>query len=198
MTRQPRLPRLPLLACALAGLCSALPGNAAAQNRGGQQLFSVSAAIEEARRSPFHASEGPAIFGVAADEVRQPFSHGMARTMHLRPLTTSGPNLYFFILPVAAVLDVLALAGSDEEEEEGIDPLLSLGAMAAPPLIAKLFGARTLFAVAGSALGFSAGALFAKAFDTFGIFVAPFIHTGGAVVLSALGERARARTRGTG
>ena len=69
--------------------------------------------------------------------------------------------------------------------------MIALGAIAAPTLVAKLTGARTGFALAGSALGFGSGALFAKAFDKFGIFVAPALHAGATAVLSVLGDRAR-------
>ena len=72
-----------------------------------------------------------------------------------------------------------------------VESLISLGAVAAPALIAKLTGARTWFALVGSALGFASGALFAKAFDKFGIFLAPALHAGATAILSVLGDRAR-------
>ena len=102
----------------------------------------------------------------------------------------SGGNIFFFSLPVAAVLDVLALSDVDDEGF-GIDPLIALGAIAAPPVVARLSGARTVFALAGSVVGFGSGALMAKAFDRFGVFLAPALHVGATTILSILGDRAR-------
>ena len=131
-----------LLICAFAGLCSALPGSAVAQNRGEQQLFSVRAAIEEVRRSPFHATHGPEIPAMTPDEVRQPLSQVTTDTTDLSDSAVSGGSIFFYTLPVAAVIDAFAMAGADDREES-LDLLLALGAIAAPALIAKLAGART-------------------------------------------------------
>ena len=179
-----------ILICAFAGLCSALPGSAVAQNRGEQQLFSVRAAIEEVRRSPFHATQGPAIPEMTPDEVRQPLSQVTTDTTDLSDSAVSGGSIFFYTLPVAAVIDAFAMAGADDREES-LDLLLVLGAIAAPTLIAKLAGARTWFALAGSALGFSAGVLFVKASDRTGAFLAPVLHAGATALLSTLGDRAR-------
>ena len=112
------------------------------------------------------------------------------QTTDFRERAASGGNIFFFSLPVAAVLDVLVLAEVDDDGFS-LNPLVSLGAIAVPALVAKLTGARTGFALAGSALGFGSGALFAKAFDKFGIFVAPALHAGATAVPSVLGDRPR-------
>ena len=179
-----------LLICVFAGLFSSFPGGAVAQNRGEQRLFSVRAAIEEARRSPFHASQGPAVPEMAPNEVRQPLSQVTTDTTDLSDSAVSGGSIFFYTLPVAAVIDAFAMAGADDREES-LDLLLALGAIAAPALIAKLAGARTWFALAGSALGFSAGVLFVKASDRTGVFLAPALHAGATALLSTLGDRAR-------
>jgi len=189
MTKTRRLGMWPLT-CLLAGACLVRADAATAQDRAGQQLFSVSAAIDEVRRSPFHASQGPGLPTLAPDELPQPLSHLPIQTTDFRERAVSGGNIFFFSLPVAAVLDLLALAEVDDDGFS-INPLFALGAIAAPTLIARLTGARTGFALAGSALGFGSGALFAKAFDKFGIFVAPALHAGATAVLSVLGDRAR-------
>lgn len=180
---------VPLL-CLLSGLSLVLAGGATAQDRTGESPFSIQAAIEETRRSPFHVLPEPGIPAVLSGEVSHPLSHPPIQTTDSPDRPVRGGNIFFFSLPVAAVLDVLVLA---EVGDEGfsLDPLISLGAIAAPTLIARLLGARTAFALAGSALGFGSGALFAKAFDKFGIFVAPALHTGATAVLSILGDRAR-------
>lgn len=181
-----RLPRL----CLIAAVCFVHAGSAAAQNRTVTWPFSIDASIEEVRRSPFHAPHGPGLPTLASDEVLSPLSHPPTQTTDFPERTVSGGNIFFFSLPVAAVLDVLVLA---EVGDEGfsLDPLISLGAIAAPTLIAKLTGARTAFALVGSVLGFGSGAMFAKAFDKFGVFVAPALHAGATAVLSVLGDRAR-------
>ena len=178
------------LLCVLAGPCFVHFGGLTAQDRTGKSSFSIQAAIDELRRSPFHASRGPGLSALAPDEVPPPLSHLATQTTDFPERAVSGGNIFFFSLPVAAVLDVLVLA---EVGDEGfsLNPLISLGAVAAPALVAKLTGARTGFALVGSALGFGSGALFAKAFDKFGIFLAPALHAGATAVLSVLGDRAR-------
>ena len=149
----------------------------------------LSAAIDEVRRSPFHASQGPGLPTLAPDELPpKPLSHLPPQNTDFRERAVSGGNIFFFSLPVAAVLDVLVLAKVDDHGFS-INSLIALGAIAAPTLVAKLTGARTGYALAGSALGFGSGALFAKVFDKFGIFVAPALHAGATAVLSVLGER---------
>ncbi|MYH53986.1 MAG: hypothetical protein F4139_13745 [Gemmatimonadetes bacterium] len=179
-----------MLPCVLAGGCLAHAGGLAAQDRTGKSPFSIQTAIEEVRRSPFHASPGPGIQAMRAHEVPQPLPPRPVQITESSERGVSGGNIFFFSLPVAAVLDVLAFSGIGDEGYS-LDPLISLGAIAAPTLVARLTGARTVFALVGSAMGFGSGALFAKAFDKFGVFLAPAIHTGATAVLSILGDRTR-------
>ena len=189
MTKTRHLATLALMGV-LACPCFVHAGGLAAQDRTGESSFSIQAEINEIGRSPFHASHVPGLPTLAPDEAPPPFPQLPIQTTDSRERAVSGGNIFFFSLPVAAVLDVLVLA---EVGDEGFsfNPLISLGAVAAPALVAKLTGARTGFALAGSALGFGSGALFAKAFDKFGIFLAPALHAGATAVLSVLGDRAR-------
>ena len=189
MTGNQHLTRLPRL-CLIAAVGFVHAGGAAAQDRTAERPFSIEAAIEEARRSPFHASHRQGPLTPAPGEAHAPSSRLPAQTTDLRDRTLSGGNIFFLSLPVAAVLDLLVL-GDVGDEGFDLDPLASLGAVAAPALVARLMGARTLFALVGSTLGFGSGALFAKAFDKFGIFLAPALHAGATTVLSILGDRAR-------
>lgn len=189
MTGNQKSARLPRI-CLIAALGFLQAGSAAAQDRSAEWPFSIEAAIEEVRRSPFHASHRQGILTLAPGEARAPLSRLPAQTTDPRDRTLSGGNIFFLSLPVAAVLDLVVL-GDVGDEGFGIDPLTSLGAVAAPALVAKLMGARTPFALVGSTLGFGSGALFAKAFDKFGIFLAPALHAGATAVLSILGDQAR-------
>lgn len=110
MTRS-RHPAMLLLLCAAAGPCFVLAGGVAAQGRTGQWLSSMRAAIEEVRRSPFHASGGPRVPLVPYDEVRQSPSQVTNRRMDSEDSAASGPNIFFLTLPVAAELDAFAMAG---------------------------------------------------------------------------------------
>lgn len=193
MTRT-RHPKTLLLLCALAGPGLIAAGGVAAQDRAGDRASSLRAAIEAVRRSPFHVSHGSVVWALAHDEATTEVRHRWPRTATqvrdsaAKPL--SGGNIFFFSLPLAAVLDVLALSDVDDDGFS-IDPLIALGAVAAPPLVARLSGARTVFAVVGSVVGFGSGALMAKAFDRFGVFLAPALHTGATAIASILGDRAR-------
>lgn len=179
-----------LLPCLLAGASTVLARGAVAQDRTGKSPFSVQAAIEQARRSPFHASAPPGIPAMPPGEDPQPSSRLPIQTAESGERGVSPGNIFFFSLPVAAVLDLLALSDIGEAGL-GVDPLISLGAVAGPALVARLTGARTVFALVGSALGFVNGAFIAKAFDKFGIFVAPALHAGVMAALSILGDRTR-------
>lgn len=195
MTTIRRSTVLPLL-CVLAGPWLARAGGVSAQERAGDPASSLQAAIEEVRRGPFHASGGPGLSALVLPETRSevphPPSHPALQTTDANEHTVSGGNILFFNLPVVAVLDVLALSGVDDEGFS-LNPLIALGAVAAPTLISRLMGARTLFALTGSAIGFGSGSLFAKAFDKFGVFVAPALHAGVTAMLSVLGDRGRDR-----
>lgn len=164
-------------------------GRVAAQDRTGKSPFSIQTVIEEVRQSPFHASPGPGVAAMRAHLVPPPLSHRPVQ-IESSERAVSGGNIFFFSLPLAAVLDVLAFSDIGDEGYS-LDPLISLGAIAAPTLVARLTGARTVFALVGSAMGFGSGALFAKAFDRFGVFLAPAIHAGATAVLSILGDRTR-------
>ena len=195
-----------LLLFVLAGPCLVRAGSVSAQGRVGDSASSLQAAIEEVRRTPFHASPGSPWIKLREHRERRGAGlagrdEGRIAALFVRRATQSeaskidhpsvkGGNIFFFSLPIAAVLDVLVLA---EVGDEGfsLDPLVSAGALAAPALVARLMGARTAFALAGSAIGFGSGALFAKAFDKFGIFLAPVLHAGATAMLSALGDRTR-------
>ncbi len=191
MTTTRRFAALPL-ACLLAGASFVLAAGGAAQDHAGEEPFSLRAAIEEVRRTPFHAPHAPWIPAIAPDGFAQPASHfhPPTQTADYRDRGVSGGNIFFLSLPVVAVIDVLALSEVGDEGF-GIDPLVSLGAIAAPTLIARLLGARSVFALAGSVMGFGSGALVAKAFDKFGVFVAPALHAGATAIASVLGDRAR-------
>jgi len=193
MTRN-RHPKTLLLLCALAGPSVIPAGGVTAQDRAGDRASSIQAAIEEVRRSPFHASHGSGVWAMVRDEipaeVRHPGSRTTAQVRDTDEPGVSGGNIFFFSLPVAAVLDVLALSDVDDDGF-GIDPLIALGAIAVPPVIARLSGARTVFALVGSVVGFGSGALMARAFDRFGVFLAPALHTGATAIASVLGDRAR-------
>ena len=193
-----RHPTTLLLLCTLAGPCLIPVGGVSAQDRGGVRAFPLRAAIEEALGSPFHASHGPGVSAVVRDkvstELRRPGSRSTIQVTDPVESGVSGANIFFFGLPVAAALDLLALSDVDDDGF-GLDPLTSLGAIAAPALVAKLTGARTVYALVGSALGFSSGAVFAKAFDKFGVFLAPVFHVGAVSVLSIVGDRAKGRRR---
>lgn len=195
MTRTRHAPAF-LLLCALAG-AGLIPaaGGVSAQVRAGDRAFALQAAIDEMRRSPFHASHGATAWAMTRDEVpdeevRRPGSRTTTQVGDTAETRVQGGSIFFYSLPVVAVLDVLALAKVGDEGFD-IDPLIALGAIAAPPLVAKLTGARTVFAVVGSALGFGSGALLAKAFDRFGLFLAPAVHAGATAVASILGDRTR-------
>ena len=185
-----------LLLCVLAGVWLTRPGTAAAQHRAGDRASSLQAAIVEARRTPFHAPHSPRLPEMVRPGTRaeapHPLSRPAPRATYATEHTVSGGNVFFFNLPVVAVLDVLALSRVDDGDF-GLDPLIALGAVAAPTLIARLMGARTLFALAGSAIGFGSGSLFARAFDKFGVFIAPALHAGVTAMLSVLGDRGRGR-----
>ena len=189
MTGNQRSVRLPRL-CLIAAVCFVHAGSAGAQDRTVKWPFSIQAAIAEVRRSPFHAPDGPGLPTLAPGEVLPPLSHPPTQTIDFPERTVSGGNIFFLSLPVAAVLDLVVL-GEVGDEGFSLDPVIALGAIAAPTIIAKLLRARTAFALVGSVLGFGSGALFAKAFDKFGIFLAPALHAGATAVLSILGDRAR-------
>ena len=196
MTTIRRLTVLTLL-CLLAGSWLARAGGVSAQERAAKDpASSLQAAFEEVRRGPFHASGGPGLSAMFRPETRSevphPPLHPAPQTTDANEHTVSGGNILFFNLPVVAVLDVLALSGVGDEGFD-LDPLIALGAVAAPTVIARLMGARTLFALAGSAIGFGSGSLFAKAFDKFGVFVVPALHAGVTAMLSVLGDRGRGR-----
>jgi len=191
MTMTRHYATVPLLCLlALAGPSPVLAGGATAQDRTGKSPFSMQAAIEQARRSPFHAAALPGIQATDPGEVPQPLSDLPIQVTDSREGAVSAGNIFFFSLPVAAVLDLVAMSDIGEAGL-GLDPLISLGAVAGPALVARLTGARTVFAVVGSALGFLNGVFITKAFDKFGIFVAPAFHAGVMAALSILGDRTR-------
>lgn len=189
-----RHPKTLFLLCVLAAPGFVRFGELAAQDRTKDRASSLQAAIDEVRRSPFHASRGSVVWALVRDEtateVRRPSPRTSTQVRDSGERPVSGGNIFFFSLPIAAVLDVLALSDVDDEGF-GIDPLVALGGIAAPVLVARLTGARTVFALVGSALGFGSGAMLAKAFDKFGVFLAPALHAGATAVLSILGDRTR-------
>lgn len=179
-----------LLLCAFAGPCLLQADGLAAQDRMGEWPSSIQAAIEEIRRTPFHVPHRTGFTIVAHDEVLggigQPWPEPKTQTTDPGESTVSGGNIFFFGLPVVAVLDLLAMS---EVGDEGfmLDPLASVGAIAAPAALARLLGGRTVFALVGSVLGFGSGALITKAFGKSGIFLAPALHAGATALFSALG-----------
>ena len=186
-----------ILLAAIASAPSLLnPGESLAQHRAGQRAGSLNFAIEEARRSPFHAAPQPIPPAVARDESAQ-MLRALERRTFSRDAGELAPKVFFFTLPVVAVVDgffISAMTRDDpgpNRESGGFSLPLALGAIAAPALVGRLAGARGAVALVGSTLGFSSVVMATLMVGRPAFFLAPVLHAGATALLVAVGTRRR-------
>lgn len=173
----------------LLGPCESL-----AQDRTARRAGSLSPAIEEARRGPFHAGIQRTPLASARNEPGQVLRPLESRTFS-RDRGDLAPKVLFYTLPVVVVLDgffIYSMTQEDEGQERGRGDFSALRALAAilgPALVGRLAGARLPVAIVGSTLGFSGVAMATLMLGKPAYFLGPMLHAGATALLVAMGTR---------
>lgn len=181
-----------ILPAAIVALTLGDPGESLAQDRAAQSTGSLAPAIDEARRSPFHAGLQPARLRAAWEEFAQSPQVLESQTFSFERGDLA-PKVLFYTLPVIVALDavfIYPMTRNDEGRDRGrsdFSALRALGAIIGPAFVARLAGARLPVAIVGSTLGFSGVVMATLMLGRAAYLLGPVVHAGATALLVAVG-----------